>query len=178
MHYQHFVNRHMRRMDKIFKTMEQFIGTRQAEQCRSHHQKMEKKYLNFVAIINNLRKMHYDTHELEPILDDIKAEGLKLEEPLATLQQLVEQQTLPLAASPKERKKSHSLRQDYSISSSCPLLEEPIEQLHPAMEEEKESDMHFHRVNMLEESQLHNIGDLSLMHERDSGLFQNIFEHD
>ena len=29
-HYQHFVNRQMRRMDKIFKTMEQFVGSRQA----------------------------------------------------------------------------------------------------------------------------------------------------
>lgn len=36
----HFINRHMRRMDKIFKLMEIFLGTRQAEQCRSHHQKM------------------------------------------------------------------------------------------------------------------------------------------
>lgn len=30
----------MRRLDKIFKTMELFIETREAEQCRSHHQKM------------------------------------------------------------------------------------------------------------------------------------------
>lgn len=50
-HYRHFVNRYMRRMDKIFKTMEIFIGTRQAEQCRSHHQKMQKKYMNFISIL-------------------------------------------------------------------------------------------------------------------------------
>lgn len=39
--------------------MEQFIGTRQAEQCRSHHQKMEKKYQNFPAILKSLRESHY-----------------------------------------------------------------------------------------------------------------------
>ncbi len=67
-HYSHFVNRHMRRMDKIFKSMEMFVGTRQAEQCRSHHQKMEKKYLNFTTIISNLRKMHYNSQEVDPVL--------------------------------------------------------------------------------------------------------------
>lgn len=36
----HFLNKHMRRMDKIFKTMEKFVSSREAEQCRSHHQKM------------------------------------------------------------------------------------------------------------------------------------------
>lgn len=40
MHYNHFLNKHLRRMDKIFKSMEKFIATREAEQCRSHHQKM------------------------------------------------------------------------------------------------------------------------------------------
>jgi hypothetical protein len=39
MHFNHFLNKHLRRMDKIFKSMEIFVGTRQAEQCRSHHQK-------------------------------------------------------------------------------------------------------------------------------------------
>ena len=39
-HNHHFLNKHMRRMDKIFKTMAVFVGTREAEQCRSHHQKM------------------------------------------------------------------------------------------------------------------------------------------
>lgn len=29
-HSSHFLNRHMRRMDKIFKTMEKFVGTREA----------------------------------------------------------------------------------------------------------------------------------------------------
>jgi len=39
--------------------MEIFVGTRVAEQCRSHHQKMEKKYFNFTTIIANLRNQHY-----------------------------------------------------------------------------------------------------------------------
>ena len=39
-HNHHFLNKHMRRMDKIFKSMAVFVGTREAEQCRSHHQKM------------------------------------------------------------------------------------------------------------------------------------------
>jgi hypothetical protein len=50
----------MRRLDKIFKTMALFIGTREAEQCRSHHQKMEKKYSSFANIAHYLRKLHYD----------------------------------------------------------------------------------------------------------------------
>jgi hypothetical protein len=61
----------MRRMDKIFKTMEIFIGTRQAEQCRSHHQKMEKKYINFISIISNLREGHYNTLDIEPIREEL-----------------------------------------------------------------------------------------------------------
>jgi hypothetical protein len=65
-------------MDKIFKTMETFIGTRQAEQCRSHHQKMEKKYHNFVSIIANLRIQHYDCEDIEPLTADIEANGLAL----------------------------------------------------------------------------------------------------
>jgi hypothetical protein len=49
----------MRRLDKIFKTMANFIGSREAEQCRSHHQKMEKKYHSFPNITLYLRKFHY-----------------------------------------------------------------------------------------------------------------------
>lgn len=61
----------MRRMDKIFKSMELFVATRQAEQCRSHHQKMEKKYHNFIAIIANLRNIHYASPDLDPLLHDM-----------------------------------------------------------------------------------------------------------
>jgi hypothetical protein len=40
LYHSHFENKHLRRMDKIFKTMADFLGSRAADQCRSHHQKM------------------------------------------------------------------------------------------------------------------------------------------
>ena len=75
----------MRRMDKIFKTMETFIGTRQAEQCRSHHQKMEKKYHNFPTIIKNLRLQHYDCEDVDPLAVDLEYNGYVLTDKLATI---------------------------------------------------------------------------------------------
>ena len=69
-YHSHFENKHMRRMDKIFKTMADFLGTRAADQCRSHHQKMEKKYKNFYNIIFNLRISHYGS----PMVVDLAAE--------------------------------------------------------------------------------------------------------
>jgi hypothetical protein len=54
-HHLHFIQREMRRLDKIFKTMSKFISTREAEQCRSHHQKMEKKFSSFSRILLHLR---------------------------------------------------------------------------------------------------------------------------
>jgi hypothetical protein len=98
-------------MDKIFKTMELFIGTRQAEQCRSHHQKMEKKYLNFTTIISNLRKMHYNTLDIEPILHEITAFGVSAQDGLATIEHLMEQQSLEsIICDLKDRKRSSSFR--------------------------------------------------------------------
>jgi hypothetical protein len=73
-------------MDKIFKSMELFVGTRQAEQCRSHHQKMEKKYHNFITIILNLRKIHYNSIEVEPILHEMTENTITPAEPLATIE--------------------------------------------------------------------------------------------
>jgi len=63
-------------MDKIFKTMALFIGTREAEQCRSHHQKMEKKYRSFYKIIGVLRDTFYKTHELGPLAHDLRENSL------------------------------------------------------------------------------------------------------
>jgi len=59
----HFICKEMRRLDKIFKTMALFIGSREAEQCRSHHQKMEKKYHSFTNIILYLRTFHYGSED-------------------------------------------------------------------------------------------------------------------
>ena len=67
----HFEHKHLRRMDKIFKSMADFIGSRAAEQCRSHHQKMEKKYKSFHNIIFNLRMNHYYTIDLEDMETDM-----------------------------------------------------------------------------------------------------------
>jgi hypothetical protein len=59
LHNQHFFEKHLRRTDRIFKSMANFVETREAEQCRSHHQKMEKKYKYFSKIIMSLRLQHY-----------------------------------------------------------------------------------------------------------------------
>lgn len=67
----HFIRKEMRRLDKIFKTMATFVGTREAEQCRSHHQKMEKKYQSFSKILVRLREDHYGVESIDGILRDI-----------------------------------------------------------------------------------------------------------
>lgn len=67
--------KHLRRTDKIFKTMSSFIGSREAEQCRSHHQKMEKKYKNFYQIIIKLRMEYYGTCGVELLRNDLEENG-------------------------------------------------------------------------------------------------------
>jgi len=52
-HQMNFEKRELRRLDKIFKLMSQHLGSRAADQCRSHHQKMEKKYGSFEALMSN-----------------------------------------------------------------------------------------------------------------------------
>jgi hypothetical protein len=67
-------------MDKIFKSMERFVGSREAEQCRSHHQKMEKKYGNFVNILKELRKQIYGTGDADCIVSDMRFNGVECTE--------------------------------------------------------------------------------------------------
>ena len=50
-HRTHLTKKELRRTDKIFKEMSKFVETRAADQCRSHHQKMEKKYGSMDAIV-------------------------------------------------------------------------------------------------------------------------------
>ena len=37
--------------------MSKFVKTRAADQCRSHHQKMEKKFLTFDEILNSMKEI-------------------------------------------------------------------------------------------------------------------------
>ena len=64
-------------MDKIFKTMADFVGSRAADQCRSHHQKMEKKYKTFYNIIYNLRMENYQVLEVEEMRHEMNGAGIK-----------------------------------------------------------------------------------------------------
>ena len=73
-YYGHFIKKELRRLDKIFKTMAEFVGTREAEQCRSHHQKMEKKFHLFPRILLYLRREHYATDSTEQMMEDLHKE--------------------------------------------------------------------------------------------------------
>jgi len=44
------------RVSKLYKEMSKFIGTRNALQCRSHHQKLEDRYLYPNKIIANFKQ--------------------------------------------------------------------------------------------------------------------------
>jgi hypothetical protein len=55
---QSFQAKGLRRRDKVFKAMAKTIRTRDPEQCRSHHQKMEKKYKSFEGLLAALREEH------------------------------------------------------------------------------------------------------------------------
>jgi hypothetical protein len=85
----------MRRMDKIFKTMELFIGTRQAEQCRSHHQKMEKKYLSFHRILTKLRLDHYSSHAPDLLRLELEQHGYQLADITIVSEQQLSHAQLP-----------------------------------------------------------------------------------
>lgn len=61
MFHAHFENKRMRRIDRIFLAMAGFIGSRTADQCRSHHQKMEKKFKTFHNLIYKFRLANYNT---------------------------------------------------------------------------------------------------------------------
>jgi hypothetical protein len=60
--------------------MARFIGTRQADQCRSHHQKMEKKYLSFHGILASQRLCHFSSHSAASVLDKITDMDLDIRE--------------------------------------------------------------------------------------------------
>lgn len=52
-----------RRSNKIFKMMAIYIQSRNADQCRSHHQKMQAKYNSLDNIIKNYHKYLGSLHD-------------------------------------------------------------------------------------------------------------------
>lgn len=58
-----FVDREIRRSEKIFREMARAIKTRGADQCRSHHQKMENKYPVFDDLLGQLSQLYGDLEE-------------------------------------------------------------------------------------------------------------------
>jgi hypothetical protein len=50
-----FSKKQNRRLWKFFKLMSEFIETRSPNQCRSHHQKMEKNYSSVSSIIKTYK---------------------------------------------------------------------------------------------------------------------------
>ena len=60
--------------------MANFIQTREAEQCRSHHQKMEKKYHSFYQILIKLRMDFYAGLSTDPVRSELEDQGYKLKE--------------------------------------------------------------------------------------------------
>ena len=63
-HLDHFVSASLRRHQKIFKEMAGFIASRTPNQCRSHHQKQEKKFLRLDLIMDHL----YNLAKTHPLL--------------------------------------------------------------------------------------------------------------
>ena len=51
--------------------MSTYIPTRKAEQCRSHHQKMEKKHLSFIKIIAELRTQFFKSWDAHYVKQDL-----------------------------------------------------------------------------------------------------------
>lgn len=46
-----FEDKDSRRSNKIFRQMAKYLGTRSSEQCRSHHQKYEIRFITFDNIM-------------------------------------------------------------------------------------------------------------------------------
>lgn len=92
-------------MDKIFKTMADFLGSRAADQCRSHHQKMEKKYKTFYNIIYNLRVAHYGSIDARDLAEEVDGTGTPLPDSLISEGEL----TLKLEQLDESRLEAHSL---------------------------------------------------------------------
>ena len=60
--------------------MANFIQSREAEQCRSHHQKMEKKYHTFYQILIKLRTDFHNSLDNEHVKTELEDQGYKVRE--------------------------------------------------------------------------------------------------
>ncbi len=52
---------------------------------------MEKKYHNFITIISNLRNMHYNSLDTQPILEEMTSAFIYPPDGIASIQELEEQ---------------------------------------------------------------------------------------
>lgn len=71
-------------MDKIFKLMADYIGSREAEQCRSHHQKMEKKHFTFYRILKSLRQEFYVSADAMHVKAALESRNIYDHDPIIT----------------------------------------------------------------------------------------------
>lgn len=65
-------SREKRRSNKFYQEMADFIVTRNALQCRSHHQKLEEKYTHASKIVN-LFKPSFDRTAYRDALENLQA---------------------------------------------------------------------------------------------------------
>ena len=80
-HQANFVKKELRRSDKIFKLMSSFLGSRAADQCRSHHQKMEKKHGPLGSIIKALANL-YSSEFAEDLIKGTFVDETKMNTPM------------------------------------------------------------------------------------------------
>ena len=121
MYSKHFIMKQLRRMDKIFKTMAEFIGTREAEQCRSHHQKMEKKHESFYKIIRNLRLEFFSSPDPSYIKAELESNEIYDYDPLITEEMLDNENEVVDQVEEKDFDKNCELSLNKPGSNSCLL---------------------------------------------------------
>ena len=71
----YFIDDQKRKTDKVFKSMASFIETREPHQCRSHHQKVEKKWGSFPNILVNLRLENFGKANSGPLMKQLQRLG-------------------------------------------------------------------------------------------------------
>jgi hypothetical protein len=122
------VLKYLRRTDKIFKSMASFIGTREAEQCRSHHQKMEKKYRNFYQILLKLRMDFYGTDSCERVKGELEDNGFEVgQQTLISEIELRNGEALPREGGEEESEQRYDIKQEEDSPNNANLMCENYE---------------------------------------------------